>query len=204
MLRSAQRLMLRHGYSATSVEMICEASQVSKGVFFHYFDSKKALGVEALRTFFEEVRARLTEDAERTSQDPMERLQALVRGMLKILSSPRGPQGCLIATFTIETADREPELRRLCADYFRQWAQLLSAPLEQAIDQYAPQLKLDAQQLSYYCISIIEGSLLLSRAHQDPAVIEHNTELLIGQIQGLLGRSAPGANRAGPLECSDA
>lgn len=39
----AGELFFRHGYERTSVEMIIRAADVSKGAFYHYFDSKEAL-----------------------------------------------------------------------------------------------------------------------------------------------------------------
>lgn len=47
LLEIAGELFFRHGYERTSVEMIIGAAQVSKGAFYHYFDSKESL-LEAL------------------------------------------------------------------------------------------------------------------------------------------------------------
>ena len=47
LLEIAAELFFRHGYERTSVEMIIGAAAVSKGAFYHYFDSKESL-LEAL------------------------------------------------------------------------------------------------------------------------------------------------------------
>ena len=180
--------MLRQGYSATSIDMICAASKLSKGVFFHYFQSKKDLGIQALDGFFDSTSARLLSSPQALARlDPLQRLESLVFGIARILSSDVGPRGCLIATFVIETADTEPELRKRCAEYFRQWATLLQQPLGEAIRQHAPESEIDVERLSYYCISMIEGSLLLARAQRDITVVERNAELLMAQLYQVLG-----------------
>jgi len=180
--------MLRQGYSATSIDMICAASNLSKGVFFHYFQSKKDLGTQALHSFFDSTSARLLGSAQALARlDPLQRVESLVFGIARILSAGVGPRGCLIATFVIETAETEPELRKRCAEYFRQWATLLQQPLGEAIRQYAPQSALDVERLSYYCISMIEGSLLLARVQRDVTVVERNAELLMAQLYQVLG-----------------
>src|ERR1700761_9446725 len=57
-LDATQRLILSNGYAALTVQDILEDLQISKGAFYHYFDSKPAV-VEALTQ-------RLVDDAERT------------------------------------------------------------------------------------------------------------------------------------------
>ena len=56
-LDAAQRLILSNGYERLTVQDILEELQISKGAFYHYFDSKPAV-VEALTQ-------RLVDDSER-------------------------------------------------------------------------------------------------------------------------------------------
>ena len=56
-LDAAQRLILSNGYERLTVQDILEELQISKGAFYHYFDSKPAV-VEALTE-------RLVDDSER-------------------------------------------------------------------------------------------------------------------------------------------
>jgi TetR/AcrR family transcriptional regulator, transcriptional repressor for nem operon len=191
LLQAAQRLMLRRGYWATSLDEICEASGLSKGVFFHYFASKKDLGEQTLRYFFDDIETRLHGNAGALPSDPLERVRLLIQGMAQILSSPDGPGGCLIATFTIDTAEADSELRERCAGYFDEWARILQQHLQAAIDQYAPHAPLDSAELAYYCISVIEGSLLLIRARRSGALLAQNLDLLMKQLQFVLLQPLP-------------
>jgi len=115
-------------------------------------------------------------------------LQFLLCEMCNVLNSPHGPRGCLIATFVLEGAESEPDLRRRCAQYFREWAKLLSVPIGEAVARHAPTQNLDIERLSYYCISVVEGSLVLARARHNPLVVEQNVRLLVQQFRRLLGR----------------
>jgi TetR/AcrR family transcriptional repressor of nem operon len=186
LLRCAQQLMLRQGYWATTIETICATTKLSKGVFFHYFDSKKELGAEALQRFFDEINERLRKDLDTLPANPLARLELMIKGMAEIMGSRSGPRGCLIAAFVVDTAEIEPALRRACSKYFRAWALMLQAPLEEAIRMYCPHDGLDSEHLSYYCISVIEGSLLLARAQHGVAVMNQNTALLTDHIRLLL------------------
>lgn len=61
LLDVAQRLFARHGYDSTSVNQIIGELGVSKGAFYHYFDSKEDL-VEALACRFARVMAAQTDE----------------------------------------------------------------------------------------------------------------------------------------------
>ena len=56
-LDAAQRLILSNGYERLTVQDILADLQISKGAFYHYFDSKPAV-IEALS-------ARLVDESER-------------------------------------------------------------------------------------------------------------------------------------------
>jgi TetR/AcrR family transcriptional regulator, transcriptional repressor for nem operon len=191
LLKTAQRLMLQRGYWATSVDEICAAAKLSKGAFFHYFTSKKDLGAQTLQYFFTEILDRLKSSFGELPEDPLERVGLVIQGMAQILSAPEGPRGCLIATFTIDTAEADADLRERCAVYFTEWGHLLESQLQTAINHYAPAGELDSTQLSCYCISVIEGSLLLVRAGRDAAVLSGNLELLMEQLRSLICTRPP-------------
>jgi AcrR family transcriptional regulator len=42
-IKSAIKLFSAHGYTAASVDMICKDAGISKGAFYHHFESKQAL-----------------------------------------------------------------------------------------------------------------------------------------------------------------
>ncbi|HEX8992934.1 MAG TPA: TetR/AcrR family transcriptional regulator [Anaerolineales bacterium] len=51
LLASALNHFALHGYDATSVEDICLGANVSKGAFYHHFESKQALFLSLLQTW---------------------------------------------------------------------------------------------------------------------------------------------------------
>ena len=47
-LSAAETAFASQGYDGTSVSAICEAAGVSKGAFYHHFDSKQAVFLQLL------------------------------------------------------------------------------------------------------------------------------------------------------------
>jgi len=81
LLDVAQRLFARHGYDGTSVNQIIAELGVSKGAFYHYFDSKEDL-IEALARRFARVTAAQTDDLLRDpTMDAFSKLTAFMLTM---------------------------------------------------------------------------------------------------------------------------
>src|SRR5215471_18814920 len=74
LLDAAEGLMLAKGYTATSVDEICDAAGLTKGSFFHYFEGKEHLG-RALAQRFYDTRRQLFDSAPfRKKKDPLDRV----------------------------------------------------------------------------------------------------------------------------------
>src|SRR5690349_12022971 len=57
LLDAAVRSIREKGYAATSVEDLCANTHVTKGAFFHHFESKDALALATIDHFAEQAKA---------------------------------------------------------------------------------------------------------------------------------------------------
>ncbi len=69
---AAWKLFYKNGYERTTIDDIVEASQTSKGSFYHYFESKDSL-LESLSYLFDEKYEELEETMDNT-MSPIEKL----------------------------------------------------------------------------------------------------------------------------------
>ena len=53
LIDAAARCFAEHGYDGTGVAMICESADVSKGAFYHHFDTKQTLFLALLQQWLE-------------------------------------------------------------------------------------------------------------------------------------------------------
>ena len=132
-LDAAQRLILSNGYERLTVQDILEDLQISKGAFYHYFDSKPAV-VEALTQ-------RLVDDAERAlariAEDPelgaVEKLQ-LFFGEIVRWKSER--QNLMVAMLPVWYAPDNLGFRLLVdRATAKRLAPLLSVIVRQGVDE---------------------------------------------------------------------
>ena len=78
LLQAAIRVIRVKGYSATRVEDICEAAGLTKGSFFHHFDSKDELALAAADRWIEGAEAQFGSASYHELADTLERLLAYV------------------------------------------------------------------------------------------------------------------------------
>ena len=82
---AAWKLFYQYGYDNTTIDDIVEASQTSKGSFYHYFESKDAL-LGSLSYLFDDKYAELAESID-TEMDPVEKLLVMNRELFLMIEN---------------------------------------------------------------------------------------------------------------------
>lgn len=159
---AARQLMLARGYSATSVDEICSTAGVSKGSFYHFFPSKADLGLATLNAFYQEGVTRIRSGAYVRNPDPHERLMGFF-DHLEVKAPEFWEHGCLIGTFATELAESSPVIHARVAEIFDELVAAMApvfAPVAADAD--------DAKALAEQMLVVLEGSIIMARAHLDP------------------------------------
>lgn len=165
--------MLAKGFAATTVDEICAAAEVTKGSFFHYFESKDQLGRQVLERFCasaqEMRRACCTSDT-----DPLKRVYAYIDKMIKMSKDPAMSKGCLLGLFSQELCDTNPQIRAACKKGFDDWAKTFGEEVAKAKAAHAPRASFDPQELAEHLIAVIEGSLIMGKARGNMSIVAQN------------------------------
>src|SRR6187399_2023012 len=74
LLNAAHKLVRQKGWTATSVEDLCEQAGVTKGAFFHHFASKDELGVAAAQHWTDVTSPLFANASYHKRRDPLQRL----------------------------------------------------------------------------------------------------------------------------------
>jgi TetR/AcrR family transcriptional repressor of nem operon len=154
--------MLKHGYAAASVDDICSGAGVTKGSFYHFFGTKEELGLAVLNGFYEEGAARVANGAYARMKNPHQRLLALF-DHLEAIGPDLWRDGCLMGNFACELAESSQVIRRRVAEIFEELVNRL-APIFQPIAHG----RKEAAELAEQTLMVIEGAVVMARAHDDP------------------------------------
>ncbi|MGD9945195.1 MAG: TetR/AcrR family transcriptional regulator [Burkholderiaceae bacterium] len=170
-LEAALALFRQNGYAATTVDDLCRAAGVTKGGFFHYFDSKEAAVLAAIAYWNEDTGALFAAAPYWSVTDPRERLLAyldfragLVRGELPDFT-------CLLGTLAQETFASHPALQAACGAGIEMHAQTLVPTIEAARERHAPQADWSADSLARHLQVVLQGAFVLAKARNDPQLV---------------------------------
>lgn len=169
LITAAEALMLSRGYASTSVDEICEAAGVSKGSFYHFFRTKEDLGLAVLDAFHARSGGIMAKGVKK-SADPVDRSLALVDHIVDSAGVLWG-KGCLLGSFALDLAETNPTIRKAVSDKFRQVAAALGEGLEPLGSEEE-----DGAELAEQFLVIVEGALVLAKAHDDWGYVERALE----------------------------
>jgi TetR/AcrR family transcriptional repressor of nem operon len=174
LLDAAQELMLAKGYTATSVDEICEEAGVTKGSFFHYFESKEHLGRAVAERFYASMKELCDSAPFHQKRDPLDRVLGRVDFLIELSRSPQGAKGCLLGSFAQELSDTYPKIRSVCANCFDASIQSFKQDLDEAKAKYAPRARWSTQSLAEHLTAVAQGAIILAKAKQDPTIMEES------------------------------
>lgn len=186
--------MLANGYSATGVDDICRDARVSKGSFYHQFASKEELAIAALGDFYETgLQHLLAIDVSDVA--PERRFLAFLDAV-----SQQGhdfwKHGCLIGSLASEMALTSQALQSAVSRLFSETAKAL----EPLIDPFVASLEsgsASAPALAEHFLVVVEGGIVMSRAHDDPNKIDRAVARFAEQLRWLAPEKPSGARKPG-------
>jgi TetR/AcrR family transcriptional regulator, transcriptional repressor for nem operon len=181
-------LMRRSGYTATSVEEICTAAGVTKGAFFHHFPSKEALAKECLGKWQEKMAALHRAAPYQAIEDPVAKVLAAIDFMATMFAGADVHKSCLAGTTVQEVSESNPVLREAAEECLAKGERYFQSLLTAACR--ARGVKLDTASLAELWMSTFQGSLLLAKSSQDPAVIGRNLHHFKAYLAQLLSQGS--------------
>jgi TetR/AcrR family transcriptional repressor of nem operon len=188
-LHAAERTILARGYPGTTVDEICDAADVSKGSFYHHFDSKEALGLAVLEAYYGRGIARLMQGPFMAETDPVRRCLGLL-DHAESIGEEVWADGCILGTYAVDLAETSPRIHRAVSKRLTGLVDALTPLFRDALAE-APgrgRKAIRPQELAEQFLAAVEGSIVLSKAHGDVSRITHGIRTLRVMLEGYLTR----------------
>ncbi len=186
-LAAAKELFLARGYAATTVDAICEKAELTKGSFYYSFDSKEDLGVAVLDWSLQRSAGMLANGPHVRITEPVEKAFAFLKHLEKC-SPDLWSAGCLLGSFALELADTNPRMQQAVAGMFQAVADNFAENLQPLVAESGGKPARAASELADTLLGVVEGSIILAKAHRDPTRIpkairgfRHSLERSVGE-----------------------
>ncbi len=185
LLEAGLMLVRQQGYSATSLDQLCQAAGVTKGAFFHHFASKESLGVALADYWSSSTGGFFAEAPYHHHAKAIDRVLGYIDLRMALISGPPQSFSCVAGTMLQESFHTSAAIRVACENSIMGNARAIEPDLAAAITD-AGLTGVSAASLSRHIQSVIQGAFIVAKSQSDdPAAAELAREAL-GHLRSYL------------------
>ncbi|OPX07728.1 TetR/AcrR family transcriptional regulator [Mycobacterium sp. AT1] len=160
---AAARLIWERGITATTLDDVKLAAEVSSSQLYHYFADKEQL----INAVVEHQADKLVNNTANANLGTAESLAAWRDLVVAHADAIHGQGGCPLGALGSQLAEYDPEARALVAAGFGRWANAIQEGLRSLNDQGRLAAGVDPDDLAVTMLAALQGGLLLAQVHRD-------------------------------------
>jgi AcrR family transcriptional regulator len=180
----ARQLFHAQGYQATSLAAISKRAGANAGSLYYFFRTKEELLVAVLERYVDLLRPLVIEPAFARSDNPIERIFAVLGRYRQMLLETGFEIGCPIGNLALEVSDLSPEVRDRISRNFANWMAEIESCLQEADGLPSD---LDRRQLSRFILTVMEGAVVQARGYRCIEPFDESVAQLRDYFARLLG-----------------
>lgn len=180
-------LMLRQGFGGTSVDQICEEAGLTKGSFFHHFDSKEAAGKAAVEWWGQMGASFYMTAWMDDGRDPLVRMHQMLDIMSGFTTRPDEPCRCMVGMMSQELASTHPVMQEACGKELLFWNQQVATMLADAKAKHSPAASFDPMEVAWFLNSLWQGAMLVAKTCGSQEIIRSSLRHAHAYIDQLFG-----------------
>jgi TetR/AcrR family transcriptional repressor of nem operon len=189
LLSAAISLVREKGYSATTVDQMCERAGVTKGAFFHHFKSKDALALASANYWSECSCAVFASAPYHAHGDPLDRVLGYLEFRKAMLATTDIREiSCFAGTMIQEVYATHPDLARASEATISDHAADIEEDIAAAMKEHRIRARWTAASLALHTQAVLQGSIILAKAKGGTEVAIESINHLRRYIELLFGR----------------
>ncbi|MGX6443447.1 TetR/AcrR family transcriptional regulator [Neobacillus sp. K501] len=171
------------GYKSTSISEIMTATGLKKGGIYNHFESKEDLAKASFSHLVETLKENYL-NAIKAQKTAKEQFQAFTSIFLTLYNDEIINGGCPLMNAAIEADDANIVIEDSVREGFSGLISLIKAMIEFGKNQKEIDNQVDAEQMSVFILSSMEGALVFSRLYKDKRYLD----MILEQINSILFR----------------
>jgi TetR/AcrR family transcriptional regulator, transcriptional repressor for nem operon len=188
LIDEASRLFHARSYESVGVQELCDAADVNKGSFYHFFPSKEDLAAAVIDAQWEAARTGVFDPSLADDLPPIARIERLFKALTRTQrgakrDSGRTP-GCPLANLAGELSNHEPKLRRKLARVYGEMQARIADTLRDAVTAGELPVKTDVDAIAEALLALSEGAMLLSCVLDDPGTAGRMAAMALAIVRG--------------------
>ncbi len=162
-LASAMDVFWTHGYEATSITDLMEATGLAKGSIYKGFGDKKSLFMRALDNYLDTGLDGLRERTDALKKSGREILELWLSSLVEVATAPGTRKGCLAVNCAIELAPHDDDVRKRLRRHERRMETLYVRIIERGVADGSLRTDVDPAAGARWVTTVIDGLLVRSK-----------------------------------------
>jgi TetR/AcrR family transcriptional regulator, transcriptional repressor for nem operon len=183
----ASRLFHARSYESVGVQELCEAAEVNKGSFYHFFPSKEDLAAAVIDAQWAATRAEVLDPGLADDVPPLARIERVFAMMSRAQRGARRASGvtpgCPFANLSGEVSNHAPKLRKRLARVYAEMQEEFAETLRAAVAAKELPRGTDVARKAEALVALAEGAMLLSAVRDDPGTAGRMADLALALVR---------------------
>ena len=188
LLDAAIETVRARGYAATSVDELCRHAGVTKGAFFHHFESKDALAVAAANHWSETTAAMFATAPYHDHKNALDRVIGYIDLRRDLLRGAPAEFTCFAGTTVQEAFATSEDIRAACEASISGHAATLVDDIAAAMRERKVKGTWTPMSLALHTQAVLQGAFILAKAKGGAAVAIDTVDHLRRYIELLFNR----------------
>ena len=178
----------RNGFQGLRTERVIGDMKVTKGAFYHYFNSKDAVGLAIIDEIIEPNYLKFYRDLDIFDGNPIDMLQFHLKDLARIATDDDITLGCPLNNLVQEMTPIHDDFHTKLKGIVEKMHQSVAQSLERGKLRKFVKEEIDTEAVAYFYISGIEGSYGKAKVHRSADAFKLSMTQLSNYLQILRGR----------------
>lgn len=171
-VHEAFKLFYENGFKSTSINDVMKATKMTKGAFYHHYESKQQLGLEVieqkiLKRIYDGMILPLTEPG-----NAMEILENIFINRIRSFPFYEKQHGCPMNNLVNEIGNYESSYQLALKNIVEKWKNALVVLIEKGKDQNDIKEEIPSEAVAIYLISAFEGIRGIRKLYDNDIILD--------------------------------
>jgi AcrR family transcriptional regulator len=174
----------KKGYMGTSLSDILNNTTLTKGAIYHYFENKDDLALASLE-YNLKLASKLNFSSIKTKTHSCDKLIAFAETFKKNYESMKKMGGCPILNASVDADDGNELIKDRVNKFIIMWKKFLKEIIEHGKLNSEIKPNVDSEYFSMNFISLLEGSIAMSKSLDDRKFLDYAVDKIISNIEDI-------------------
>ena len=174
----------KNGYMGTSLSDILDQTTLTKGAIYHYFENKDDLALAALEYNLKLI-SEIIFSSTKSKSHSCDKLIAFAESFKNHYEFINRMGGCPIINASVDADDGNELIKNRISGFIKMWKKSLKGILEHGKLNSEIKPDVDSEYFAMTFISLIEGSIAMSKGMDDRKFLDYAVKLLVSDIEDM-------------------